>query len=295
MSLRDRVHRFNSALLAAEKLHVGKFKSGRYTKPWSIPDLREAIKKQNALRRTQITGLNTWKTVPRHASCQKNPARGNRRNSSLTYNPDPARTLRTFKSLSGTPSSNLHHRTRQIQRLYEGIRPRFNKEERDRILQLKSTLISSTAGESCCAVLQKVELNEAILQICTKGAQVPRARQELLGIFNLSFSSGNSPQTWKTAIVRPLKKAGKPPGCISSYRPVSLPSCVAKMLERILHSRLNHLAETRNWLCTEKASFRKNMSCKDQILHFMQLISDNYQAPKPKKDLPSSPRLIPRA
>ncbi len=35
MSLGDRIHRFNSVPLAAAKIHVGKPKAGRYTKPWS--------------------------------------------------------------------------------------------------------------------------------------------------------------------------------------------------------------------------------------------------------------------
>ncbi len=39
LSLGDRVHRFNSVLLAAAKLHVGKSTAGRYTKPWSTPGL----------------------------------------------------------------------------------------------------------------------------------------------------------------------------------------------------------------------------------------------------------------
>ncbi len=73
------------------------------------------------------------------------------------------------------------------------------------------------------------EIDEAILQMRAKSAPGPddipqtflkalgpRARQELLGIFNLSFSTGKSPQIWKIAIILPLKKAGKPPGCISS-------------------------------------------------------------------------------
>ncbi len=54
MLLSDRAHRFNSALLATANLHVGKFKAGRYTKPQSTPELREAIKKRNALRRTVV-------------------------------------------------------------------------------------------------------------------------------------------------------------------------------------------------------------------------------------------------
>ncbi len=81
----------------------------------------------------------------------------------------------------------------------------------------------------------------------------------------------------------PLKKVEKPPGCISSYRTVSLTSLVAKTLERILLNRLYYLAETRDWLCTEKAGFRKNRSCEDQILRLAQSISDGYQATKPKK------------
>ncbi len=55
MSLRHRALRYNSALLTAAKLQVEKSKAGRFTKPSSTPELRDAIKKQNALCRT-ITG-----------------------------------------------------------------------------------------------------------------------------------------------------------------------------------------------------------------------------------------------
>ncbi len=54
-------------------------------------------------------------------------------------------------------------------------------------------------------------------------------------------------------------------------------------MERILHNRLDYLAETRNWLCTEHAGFCKNRSCEDHILRLTQSISDGYQATKPKK------------
>ncbi len=70
---------------------------------------------------------------------------------------------------------------------------------------------------------------------------------------------------------------------ILTRRPVSLTSCVAKTLDIILHNRLYYVAETRDWLCTEHAGFRKNRSCEDQILRLTQSISDGYQATKPKK------------
>ncbi len=73
------------------------------------------------------------------------------------------------------------------------------------------------------------ELDEAILQIRAKGAPGPdvipptflnflrpKARQDLLDVFNLRFSISKSPQIWKITIILPLEKAGKPPGCISS-------------------------------------------------------------------------------
>ncbi len=87
------------------------------------------------------------------------------------------------------------------------------------------------------------------------------------------------------AIILPLKKARKTPGCISSYKPVSLTSCVAKTLSRILHNGLFYLAETRDWQCTEQAGFRKNRSCDGQILSLKQSISGGYQAIKPKNSV----------
>ncbi len=74
----------------------------------------------------------------------------------------------------------------------------------------------------------------------------PRSRLKLLDIFNLSFSIGKLPQIWKLDTILSLNKLGK----LLSYRPVSLASCVAKMLERIIVYRLYYLAKTCDWLCT---------------------------------------------
>ncbi len=56
----------------------------------------------------------------------------------------------------------------------------------------------------------------------------PIAMAELLSIFNESFPECKVPGIWKEATIFSLKKAGKPPGGISSYRPTSLTSCVVK-------------------------------------------------------------------
>ncbi len=85
-----------------------------------------------------------------------------------------------------------------------------------------------------------------------------------------SISKSVVPGIRKEAAILSMKKAGKPPGAISSYRPASLTSCVAKIMERIVHNRLYNLAETRGWLSGEQADFGKLRSCEHQILKITQ-------------------------
>ena len=50
----------------------------------------------------------------------------------------------------------------------------------------------------------------------------PLACRELLNIFNMYLHQGQYPQSWRRATIIPLLKAGKPPGDLSSCRPISL-------------------------------------------------------------------------
>ena len=56
----------------------------------------------------------------------------------------------------------------------------------------------------------------------------PLALQELLSIFNSSFSLAYCPRIWRVAIIIPLLKAGKSPSEVASFCPISLTSCVVK-------------------------------------------------------------------
>ena len=66
----------------------------------------------------------------------------------------------------------------------------------------------------------------------------------LLHIFDLSWSSHSFPSIWKTSSIIPIHKMGKPLDSPAFFRPISLTSCVSKLFERIILSRLLFFLES---------------------------------------------------
>ena len=91
----------------------------------------------------------------------------------------------------------------------------------------------------------------------------PLALQELLPIFNSSFSLACCPRIWIVATIIPLLKAGKCPCEVASFRPISLTSCIVKLLECILADHLYHTAKISNLFSRFQASFHKGQGCED--------------------------------
>ena len=58
----------------------------------------------------------------------------------------------------------------------------------------------------------------------------PAAETSLLTLLNRSWMEARLPARWKRADVVPILKKGKPPTAVKSYRPVSLLSCVGKLV-----------------------------------------------------------------
>ena len=108
----------------------------------------------------------------------------------------------------------------------------------------------------------------------------PKSLEVLLSIFNKSFAAGALPQIWRTATIIPLLKQGKPASDLASFRPISLTSCLGKVLERMIANRLYQLAEKRQWFNHQQAGFRKGRSCVDQIIRIAQAIEDGFQQKK---------------
>ena len=111
---------------------------------------------------------------------------------------------------------------------------------------------------------------------------LPRSGMDfLLHIFNLSWSSHSFPSIWKTSSIIPIHKMGKPLDSPASFRPISLTSCVSKLFERIILSRLLFFLESNSILSPRQAGFRPDRSTLDQILYLSQSISDGLNKPRP--------------
>ena len=73
---------------------------------------------------------------------------------------------------------------------------------------------------------------------------------------------------------------GKPFKSSASFQPISLTSCVSKLFERIILSRLLFFLESNSILSPRQAGFRHGRSILDQILYLSQSISDGFNKPR---------------
>ena len=108
----------------------------------------------------------------------------------------------------------------------------------------------------------------------------PRAMKVLLGLFNNSWENGNVPQIWREADMIPIHKKGKCKKDVKNYRTISVTSCVGKLMERLINSRLIWYLEDKKLLAAEQAGFRHHHSTEDQVTYIAQKIEDGFQAKK---------------
>ena len=111
---------------------------------------------------------------------------------------------------------------------------------------------------------------------------LPRSGMDLLlHILNLVWSSHSFPSIWKTSSIIPIHKMGKPLDSPASFWSISLTSCISKLFERIILSRLLFFLESNSILSARQAGFRPGWSTLDQILYLSQSISDEFNKPRP--------------
>ena len=62
-------------------------------------------------------------------------------------------------------------------------------------------------------------------------------------LFEKSINSGRLPDTWKYVVFTLIPKPNKDHQTVTGFRPISLLSCLSKLLERIINARLSEYLE----------------------------------------------------
>ena len=98
-------------------------------------------------------------------------------------------------------------------------------------------------------------------------------------LFNKSLQTGYVPQDWKDANVTPLHKKGPKTHC-KNYRPVSLTSQIAKLLERLVFDEISKTLSVNNFISCNQHGFQERCSCITQLLDSLHDWTLNYDSSK---------------
>lgn len=88
----------------------------------------------------------------------------------------------------------------------------------------------------------------------------------LLSWYNEIWATGEVPSVWRSAWVVPILKAGKPTALLTSYHPISLISCVAKLFERMVQRLLVWFLESQDLLPQRMFGYMASLSSQDCVL-----------------------------
>jgi len=310
LPLLSRIAKLTSTIIDAAKIHVRKVKPGKRTKVFMTPTVREAIRKRNKARKfsgreRKEEWLQACQEVNEKIKEAKEESWREVLEEAIT-DADERKIWRVAKNLNGTPDSNspnevLVHQGKRIVSSrkkadcfvshYANVsKLSFEGDDKEINRECRRMLKHPSVEEKVCSNFTMKDLEKALRKMKRKGAPGaddiipaflkelgPKAKEVLLGIYNESFWHAACPQVWRSAIIVPLLKAGKPSGAVKSYRPVSLTSCMVKLMERLMAERIYHTMESNSTFSKLQAGFRRGRSCDDQILKITQAIENGFQ------------------
>jgi len=317
VSLTEMVRSFSETIVEAARTHVGMVRPGRRSGNTLTPELREAIRHRNSLGRTIGLNREQWRDacIRVRELVRETKQRRWREFVETLYEEgsNSSKAWRVIQSLSDrAPLPRDRGRTlicdgrayvtdtakaALFARKYAAVsRHRFTRAERSKIstVRRRLSILARIHGPNNGREnldFTPTELKVAVERMKSSGAEgpdgvAPRFIQHLgpaaleyfLGCCNRSWYEGFLPQQWRTATIIPILKSGKPASEVDSFRPISLTSCLGKVMERLVCNRLYHMAEERGLLTEDQAGFRVQRSTEDQILRVTQAVSDGFQA-----------------
>ena len=238
--------------------------------------------------------------------------------SNLSPRSDPRAVFRLLNAISGKkntsqdpsfpdctcPLDTANHYASYLRSHLSQATPRSSRRAEQQFmneLRKASCEDASSLHNSFCSAFSLTELSTAISNLSSSTASGPDqiaypllkhlpepAQLLLLSLFNRSWHSHTFPSCWKPTTIIPIHKPGKPTSSPSSFRPISLTSCISKRFECLILYCLTFHLESNHLLSTCQAGFRPGRSPLDQILTLSQSICvpNSIHATKPFAQLP---------
>lgn len=149
-------------------------------------------------------------------------------------------------------------------------------------LHLKSSSLSKiyTNPSELKLIIKKLKNNKApgadgIANIAIKNLP-NKAICQLMYIINAIMKLQYFPSSWKLATIIPIHKSGKSDNSASSYRPISLLPCLAKIAERVISDRLNSHTKKARILPDFQFGFRQKLGTENQLVRIINDISMSF-------------------
>ena len=92
-----------------------------------------------------------------------------------------------------------------------------------------------------------------------------------LKLFNIILSSGKYPKEWKTGFIRPIHKNDSPHDP-SNYRGITITSCLSKVFNSILNTRLQNYLDSNNIINKVQIGFQPKARTSDHMFVLRTLI-----------------------
>ena len=105
----------------------------------------------------------------------------------------------------------------------------------------------------------------------------PLAKSYLLQFYNHLWIRNLFPKEWHKAIIIPIPKPGKDPSNKNNYRPISLTSCVCKLLEKMVNARLTWHIRKEQILSPTQFGSQMNRSTIDSLSHLEDYIRRGFE------------------
>ena len=101
-------------------------------------------------------------------------------------------------------------------------------------------------------------------------------RRVILELFNKCLADDALPMKWKESLIKMIEKKADDHSYPKNFRPISITSCLCRILERIILQWLHDYLKENNILIKNQSGFRAHRSTRDNLVFLIQKIKKSF-------------------